>query len=560
MNHPSKRGASANSDGNENRDDERRDGPAKKPTPTSLTHPISPPTKKRRLATPLQHTPPTEQSSAPSRPFKSPFHLTSIRDLPPDMNRDTVTLKDILDDPIIVECWEFNYLHDIAFLMRAFDQDVRDLVKVHVVHGFWKKEDPNRLALQEAASRYQNVTLHNAYLPEMFGTHHTKMMILLRNDDTAQIVIHTANMIVRDWRNMTQAVWRSPRLPLMRPTETASEEEPRIGSGAKFKIDFLNYLRAYGERTCKPIIDQLATYDFSSIRGSLIGSVPGRHNLNGTSPTRWGWAAMQQALQAVPLSPGRATIAVQISSIATLGPTDAWLRNTFFRALSGGNPPSANPPPTPPSFKVIFPTAPEIRASLDGYDSGASIHTKIQSPQQAKQLQYLRPMFCHWDNTAPGTTRTPASTSASASINPPQDAGRSRAAPHIKTYIRHTSPNTPTNNTIDWALLTSANLSKQAWGEAAATASTNPPTMRICSYELGVLVWPGLYEEGAVMKPAFLTDSLPEEGGQGGEKSAVALRMPYSLPLRGYQADEVPWVGTAEHFAPDWMGRVWSDG
>src|SRR4051794_41164321 len=99
----------------------------------------------------------------------------------------------------------------------------------------------------------------------MFGTHHSKMMILLRHDETAQIVIHTANMIVRDWSNMTQAVWLSPRLPLMKPSQQSpSDEEAKIGSGAKFKVDFLNYLRAYDVRfpTCKPVIDQLVDYDF----------------------------------------------------------------------------------------------------------------------------------------------------------------------------------------------------------------------------------------------------------------------------------------------------------
>ncbi len=80
--------------------------------------------------------------------FKSPFQLTRIRDLPPELNRDTVTLTEILGDPLIAECWEFNYIHDIHFLMGAFDQDVRNTVKVHVVHGFWKKEDPSKLRLQ----------------------------------------------------------------------------------------------------------------------------------------------------------------------------------------------------------------------------------------------------------------------------------------------------------------------------------------------------------------------------------------------------------------------------
>lgn len=63
------------------------------------------------------------------------------------MNKDAVTLKDLLGDPLISECWEFNFLHNIPFLMDAFDPDTRHLVKVHVVHGFWKREDPNRLTL-----------------------------------------------------------------------------------------------------------------------------------------------------------------------------------------------------------------------------------------------------------------------------------------------------------------------------------------------------------------------------------------------------------------------------
>ncbi|KAK4041942.1 tyrosyl-DNA phosphodiesterase I [Parachaetomium inaequale] len=555
MDRPSKRLAPSDGDGK----------PSGKGTPVSLTHPISPPLKKRRLAAPLEEKKPDGPPSVPSRVFKSPFQLTKIRDLPAEMNKDTITLRDILGDPLIAECWEFNYLHDIDFLMAAFDQDVRHLVKVHVVHGFWKREDPSRLELQEVASRHPNVTLHNAFLPEMFGTHHSKMMILLRHDETAQIVIHTANMIIRDWTNMTQAVWLSPRLPLMKPSQldSNSPEEAQIGSGAKFKLDFLKYLRAYDTRrtTCKPIIDHLIKYDFSAIRGSLIASVPGRHKLNNASPTKWGWAAMQQALSAVPVSPAsNPEIAIQISSIATLGPTDTWLKNTFFRALSGGipKPPPQQPPPQPqpPSFKVIFPTPDEIRKSLDGYSSGGSIHTKTQSPQQIKQLAYLKPLFCHWANDAADGTKLTDGTVAI------KEAGRKRAAPHIKTYIRYGGTNKSSNHeSIDWALVTSANLSKQAWGEAVSSSSTGE--MRIASYEIGVLVWPGLYGEGATMRGTFLTDSLAEGEvveEEGKAAAAVALRMPYNLPLQAYGKGEVPWVATASHLEPDWMGQVWRHG
>src|SRR2546429_4658204 len=99
--------------------------------PPSLSRPISPPSKKPRLAAKI---------------IPSPFSLTKIRDLPDHLNVDTVTIEDILGDPLIAECWNFNYLHDIDFIMGAFDKDVRSLIKLRVIHGFWKREDPNRLS------------------------------------------------------------------------------------------------------------------------------------------------------------------------------------------------------------------------------------------------------------------------------------------------------------------------------------------------------------------------------------------------------------------------------
>jgi len=93
--------------------------------------------------------------------IKSPFQLTWIRDLPESSNVDAVSLKDILEDPLIKECWNFNYLHDLEFLMDAFDEDVRNLVKVHVVHGFWKREDESRLRLKAGFYSY----LYSCTLP-----------------------------------------------------------------------------------------------------------------------------------------------------------------------------------------------------------------------------------------------------------------------------------------------------------------------------------------------------------------------------------------------------------
>ncbi len=121
-----------------------------------LSSTISPPPLRRNRAI----GPPKEESSESETPkvetptvevpsvVKSPFQLTWIRDLPESSNTDAVSLKDILGDPLIAECWEFNYLHDLGFLMDAFDPDVKDLVKVHVIHGFWKQEDQSCQSLQ----------------------------------------------------------------------------------------------------------------------------------------------------------------------------------------------------------------------------------------------------------------------------------------------------------------------------------------------------------------------------------------------------------------------------
>ncbi|KAG7152465.1 Tyrosyl-DNA phosphodiesterase 1 like protein [Verticillium longisporum] len=212
--------------------------------------------------------------------------------------------------------------------MSHFDEDTRDLVKVHVVHGFWKREDGNRMALQEEAAAWKNVELHTAPMPEMFGTHHTKMMILFRYDDTAQVIIHTANMIAKDWTNMTNGVWRSPLLPLgpqpddgKPEAEEESEANEDFGSGRKFKSDLLRYLRAYDARkiTLRPLTEQLVKYDFAGVRAVLIASVPGRHAIHDTSQTAWGWPALKRALRRVPVQAGKSEVVVQISSIATLG-------------------------------------------------------------------------------------------------------------------------------------------------------------------------------------------------------------------------------------------------
>ena len=412
---------------------------------------------------------------------------------------------------------------------------------------------------------------------------------------------------------MTQAVWRSPLLPFT--TALGPVIGPHaIGNGNRFQSDLRRYLLNYEKRLQK-LIDQLALYDFSEIRAAFLGSAPSRQVASRTDPllqTSFGWLGLQDMLGSVPIKAQKSPkkpphIVLQVSSIATLGAAPTWLsqlqsvlvRSRSHQALTQAK----------PKFNIIFPTPEEVRTSLDGYESGGSIHIKLQSAQQQKQLQYLHPLLCHWKYPSP---LAPTSLS-----EPRREAHRGPAAPHIKTYIRFSDD---THENIDWALLTSANLSKQAWGDVV----NKQGQVRIQSYETGVLVWPELFagwEPGCevTMVPTFGRDMPgtedvsakpllqrtqqgdgnaqdaeetededqgPDDDGdetedeseeaqqsksvQGRDKGkaplhvtdkkriVVGLRMPYDLPLSSYSTEDVPWCAAQSYTEPDWKGRAWA--
>ncbi|KAG9669849.1 phospholipase D/nuclease, partial [Aureobasidium melanogenum] len=502
----------------------------------STIKPISPPPLARDKGKEKQQEEPT--STQPS-----PFQLTRIRDLSASANVDTVTLSDILGDPMIKEQWQFNFLLDIDFIMSHLDEDVRNTVQTKIIHGFHKQKDPSRLSLEAAAKKYPNVETMYIWLPA-FGTHHSKMMVLIRHDDTAQVIIHTANMISQDWTNLTQAVWRSPLLPLS-GTDNETSEAP-IGSGARFKRELLNYLQGYKSKfrdPTRPLVDQLKKYDFSSVKAALVASVPGKQQIGtitaNSKQSLWGWPGLERVLEEVPATTpaSRARINVQISSIGTL--YEKWL-NGFFDVLRTTTK-EQQPKSEAASVRVIFPTADEIRRSLDGYQSGSSIHMKLDSDIQKKQLSYMKPLLCTWAGDTNGDR------------NEVQRADRRRAAPHIKTFIRFSDNDC---HKIDWTLVTSANLSKQAWGEMA----NKNREVNIASFEIGVLVCPHwLAGEGekASMVPVFKKDNPDVNTTSEGFNKLIGMRMPYDLPLAPYAGNEVPWCAERPHDEPDWKGLKW---
>ena len=98
----------------------------------SLKSPISPPLPqrphaerheayfdrgKKKEAASRSPSPPHRPTSTLSRSIPSPIQLSTVNGLTDSANIDTVSLGDILGDPLIRECWLFNYLIDVDFIM-----------------------------------------------------------------------------------------------------------------------------------------------------------------------------------------------------------------------------------------------------------------------------------------------------------------------------------------------------------------------------------------------------------------------------------------------------------
>jgi len=125
------------------------------------------------------------------RVIRSPIRLYRIKDLPDSENVDAVTLRQLLaPSSTLDEVWTINFMTDMPFLRGLIGHEDEGRVKIRVIHGYWRQEDESR-KIMEAGVWSENIKLIAAYLPDAFGTHHSKVIVLFRTDDTAQILVHT---------------------------------------------------------------------------------------------------------------------------------------------------------------------------------------------------------------------------------------------------------------------------------------------------------------------------------------------------------------------------------
>ncbi|XP_045757350.2 tyrosyl-DNA phosphodiesterase 1 isoform X2 [Mirounga angustirostris] len=417
-------------------------------------------------------------------PFQ--FYLTRVSGIKPKYNSGALHIKDILSPLFgtLVSSAQFNYCFDVAWLIKQYPPEFRKK-PILLVHGD-KREAKAHLHAQ--AKPYENISLCQAKLDIAFGTHHTKMMLLLY-EEGLRLVIHTSNLIHADWHQKTQGIWLSPLYPrIIHGTHTSGE------STTHFKADLISYLMAYNAPSLKEWIDIIHKHDLSETNVYLIGSTPGR--FQGSQKDNWGHFRLRKLLKEHACPKGESwPIVGQFSSIGSMGADDSkWLCSEFKESLVTLGKESRTPGRSSVPLHLIYPSVENVRTSLEGYPAGGSLPYSIQT---AEKQNWLHSYFHKWS----------ADTS-----------GRSNAMPHIKTYMRPS----PDFSQIAWFLVTSANLSKAAWG----ALEKNGTQLMIRSYELGVLFLPSAFGlDSFKVKQKFFSES---------KEPAAAFPVPFDLPPELY--------------------------
>uniref|UniRef100_A0A9J7Z8H2 Tyrosyl-DNA phosphodiesterase 1 n=2 Tax=Cyprinus carpio TaxID=7962 RepID=A0A9J7Z8H2_CYPCA len=424
------------------------------------------------------------------------FYLNKVTGIPKKFNTGALHIKEILSPMFgtLKESAQFNYCFDIPWMVEQYPPEFRDK-PVILVHGE-KRESKARLI--EHAKPYPHICFCQVLS-------FLKMM-LLWYEEGFRVIILTSNLIRADWYQKTQGMWMSPlypRLPEGSP-ETAGE------SPTNFKRDLLEYLEAYQAPELAEWIDRIKQHDLSETRVYLIGSTPGRYQ--GPAMEKWGHLRLRKLLSehTKPVqNEEQWHVLGQFSSIGSMGlDKTKWLAAEFQRTLTTLGKPGKS---------LVYPSVENVRTSLEGCPAGGSLPYSIQTAQ--KQL-WLHSYFHGWHADV---------------------TGRSNAMPHIKTYMRVS----PDFTQLAWFLVTSANLSKAAWG----TLEKNNTQIMVRSYELGVLYLPS----------AFNMSTFPvEKNVFPASSSSKGFPVPFDLPPQRYSSKDQPWIWNIPYAqAPDTHGNVW---
>ena len=434
-------------------------------------------------------------SSTSKRPRPTPhqyppsFYLSTIKNVK-DPSNISLSIQDVFSG---------NYHHAIICNFRIdhlwLVEQVPRLKQIPVICV----EDLGNTERHSTPSEFFDVNFikHTPNMPSAYGCLHTKMAIL-QYEQAIRIAVFTNNFIEQDWTCKSQGIWIQD-FPRWKKGEfeaiQQAKENPFSSHDTFFGPVLSRYLTRLG--TDKYQIDQklennteikttwssiIRRYDYRQARAALIPSVPGKFkdealNLYGQMRLR----KLQREFQSIsnnttstsstsskttttsPFSPAtKNVLCAQVSSIGSL--TEVFL-NEMKASLLGDELFSKDLT----RLTIAWPSQLSVRNSNQGWDAGKSICMPLRNykgfllgakgipPSKHQTKSYL----VQWRPVIP----------------------RGLGMPHIKTYCAE-----PINGIVPWVVLTSANMSKAAWGKLGK----NQTQLNILSFEMGVLIRPEL--------------------------------------------------------------------
>ncbi|KUF64698.1 Tyrosyl-DNA phosphodiesterase 1 [Phytophthora nicotianae] len=484
------------------------------------------------------------------------------------------SLSDLLEGEFS-RCLLTNYMYDLPWLFAECPRLTE--VPVLLVHGERDRQGYDvayiplkcqlmklmnvllilcRYRMTKECREYSNVTPVVPPLPIPYGTHHTKMLVALYSEKV-RVAIFTANFLSNDWNSKTQGLWYQDfGLKVLADSED-EEEETVSGSSSDFEVDLVHYLSSLGAPV-KLFCAELKRFDFSTARVALVPSVPGVHKGKGEEEAlssiiirllmltfenlyllnRYGEIRASPRTQAscsllkmYKIPPTDNPLICQFSSLGSLD--EKWLFGEFAESFLPGKKIISSTSMPIQALHIIWPSVEDVRNSLEGWNSGRSIPCPLKNMKPFLH-KYLR----KW--------------------KPPSELHRQNAMPHIKSYARF-NPSDDGAGELAWAIVTSSNLSKAAWG----TLQKNKTQLMIRSYELGVMFLPpllGRQRNGTPSRLVTIASKAAEHSDVAGSDTQPTelLPLPYSFPLTTYNPkNDEPWVWDLVRESPDIFGNAY---
>jgi tyrosyl-DNA phosphodiesterase-1 len=379
------------------------------------------------------------------------FFLTTITANPDTHNEPlSITFQDLLDDSLgeLESSVQFAFKVEFDWLYSNYCFAGKGDLPLLILYGY---ENPT---LESISSIKPNITAIEVPINTTYGIHHSKIMLFGYRDQSMRIVISTANPQDEDWHNRVQGHWISDRLPLLTDGENGD-------SVTGFRQDFLRYLGTYGIPQLDPWIARIQKTDFRSIQVFFVGSANGSHQSDPDVGHPFGHPRLAQLLKQHSAEiNGNCPIIAQSSAVGFFGtdPRKSYLLNEIV--VSFGKDSSAGRIRKVPEIQMIYPSLKNVQESYDGLLGASCLPYKDEA--HSRQLWFETHLY-QWKS---------------------ESRKRNRAMPHIKTYIRYNE-----EEGLYWCCLTSANLSKSAWG-VYDWKENDGQKISINNYEAGVLFLP----------------------------------------------------------------------